>query len=881
MRKNGDTLNDYVFENNEPYRSLFENVHDGIYRSTPEGKIISANPSLVKMLGYESEDELRKLNIAKDLYYSDDERNRFIGQINESGKLNDVEIRLRRKDGSQITVLENSIAVYDKKGKLLFYEGTLKEITREKSTEEALKASESRYHTLIETLQDGLSLFDLGGKLIYCNTRKKKLLGYGEGDEIMSVNAFGMIHPDDRKKADNFFRSILKKGSIPVVEIRILRKDGSDFWAELSASLLLDREGKPAYIMDTMKDITERKRSEEQLMILKNSVENHYDGAYWMDTNNRIVYVNDAACRATGYSRNELTGCDISMINPLSTKEVMKLVWDKLRKDGSFTAEAVHRRKDGTLFPVEIVTSYINFEGKELGCGFARDISDRKTAAEEMRLRLEQMRQIIDLVPSYIFAKDIEGRFLLANKALAEVFGLSPQEIQGKSDSDYGATREQIKWYRKHDLDVIKKGKPVYIAEEQVLRKDGSLGWFQTVKIPYSHPGYEKPAILGVATDITERKQVEDELRKSESRFRNLFDQHSAVMLLVDPETEKIVDANQAASNYYGYSITNLRNMPVSDITRDSSEMRSQRIKKVIKHTKSTFETVHRLADGSLRDVEVFMGKVNVDNRDHLYSVIHDITEKKKILRDLIVAKERAEESDKVKTAFLHNISHEIRTPMNAIVGFSSLLESPGLPDDARKQYTDIIFQSSNHLLSIINDIVDISNIETGHIKISNNRVNVKNLVSGIYEQFRIIAAKHHLKFSVSTPENEPVIITDETKLVQIISNLLNNSFKFTKKGKVSLSYSIKGRILEFVVSDTGHGIKKGDLERIFERFYQSDNTTNKKTEGTGLGLSICRAYTELLGGAIRAESVYGKGSSFIFTIPYRKATKSKMVKRK
>jgi len=881
MRKNGDTLNDYVFENNEPYRSLFENVHDGIYRSTPEGKIISANPSLVKMLGYESEDELRKLNIAKDLYYSDDERNRFIGQINESGKLNDVEIRLRRKDGSQITVLENSIAVYDKKGKLLFYEGTLKEITREKSTEEALKASENRYHTLIETLQDGLSLFDLGGKLIYCNTRKKKLLGYGEGDEIMSVNAFGMIHPDDRKKADNFFRSILKKGSIPVVEIRILRKDGSDFWAELSASLLLDREGKPAYIMDTMKDITERKRSEEQLMILKNSVENHYDGAYWMDTNNRIVYVNDAACRATGYSRNELTGCDISMINPLSTKEVMKLVWDKLRKDGSFTAEAVHRRKDGTLFPVEIVTSYINLEGKELGCGFARDISDRKTAAEEMRLRLEQMRQIIDLVPSYIFAKDIEGRFLLANKALAEVFGLSPQEIQGKSDSDYGATREQIKWYRKHDLDVIKKGKPVYIAEEQVLRKDGSLGWFQTVKIPYSHPGYEKPAILGVATDITERKQVEDELRKSESRFRNLFDQHSAVMLLVDPETEKIVDANQAASNYYGYSITNLRNMPVSDITRDSSEMRSQRIKKVIKHTTSTFETVHRLADGSLRDVEVFMGKVNVDNRDHLYSVIHDITEKKKILRDLIVAKERAEESDKVKTAFLHNISHEIRTPMNAIVGFSSLLESPGLPDDARKQYTDIIFQSSNHLLSIINDIVDISNIETGHVKISNNRVNVNNLVSGIYEQFRIIAAKHHLKFSVNTPENEPVIITDETKLVQIISNLLNNSFKFTKKGKVSLSYSIKGKILEFVVTDTGHGIKKGDLERIFERFYQSDNTTNKKTEGTGLGLSICRAYTELLGGAIRAESVYGKGSSFIFTIPYRKATKSKMVKRK
>lgn len=874
---------DFKIKREDLYKALFDNVHDGIYRSTSDGKILTANPALVRMLGYDSEEELKMMNIGQDIYSSQEVRNSFLKMMDADGMIKDAELVLKRKDGNNITVLENAHAVYDEEGKLMFYEGTLTEVTSMKKTEQALRESEERYRTLLETLQDGLSLFGMDGKLIYFNNRKKQMLGYESDEELMGVNTFDMIHPEDRQKAQRYFRDLMMKNKIPRMEVRVLRKNGSSFWADFTASVLKDAAGNPAYIMDTMRDITERKESEEQLMVLKHSIDVHYDGAYWLDTDNKLVYVNNAGCRDTGYSREELIGKDISLINPLATKEVLKLIWDKLHKDGSFTAEAVHRRKNGTIYPVELVTSYINFGGKEYSCGFARDISDRKASAEDIRLRLEQLRQIIDLVPSYIFAKDIDGRFLLANKALAEVFGLSPEEIQGKKDSDYGATKEQIKWYRKYDMEVIKRGAPMHIPEEQVLRKDGTLGWFQTVKIPYKHPGYEKPAILGVATEITERKKVEDELRKSEERFRKLFDSHSAVKLLVDPVTCSIIDANHAASEFYGWSVQKLKKMKIFDISAYPEPEIIANLELVMKNSSASFEAKHKLANGSLRDVEIFSSRISIDNRDYLHAIIHDIADKKKILKDLISAKNRAEESDKIKTAFLHNISHEIRTPMNAIVGFSSLLDSPDLSPQARSQYIEIIFQSSNQLLSIITDIVDISNIETGHVKMAKETVALNRLIEKIHDQYSIRAEKSKLDFRHILPDNSDKlkIQSDETKLVQIISNLLNNSFKFTKKGKIEFGYEVKGPNIEFFVKDTGTGIKKENIEKIFERFFQAGNISDQKTDGTGLGLSICRGYVELMGGRIWVESRKGFGSVFRFTIPIKPEIKKRPAGKK
>ena len=189
--------------------------------------------------------------------------------------------------------------------------------------------------------------------------------------------------------------------------------------------------------------------------------------------------------------------------------------------------------------------------------------------------------------------------------------------------------------------------------------------------------------------------------------------------------------------------------------------------------------------------------------------MVEDITQKKKAEQELISAKLKAEESDRLKTAFLHNVSHEIRTPMNAIIGFSSLLNEPDLDEADRQQYTEIIFQSSNQLLSIINDIVDVANIESGQVKLNLSKTDLNLSLRNLDEQFSYSEKQYKIPINLSTglPDDKAIIMTDNTKLIQILSNLINNSIKFTRKGSIDFGYTLKENHLEFFVKDTGIGI--------------------------------------------------------------------------
>jgi signal transduction histidine kinase len=265
--------------------------------------------------------------------------------------------------------------------------------------------------------------------------------------------------------------------------------------------------------------------------------------------------------------------------------------------------------------------------------------------------------------------------------------------------------------------------------------------------------------------------------------------------------------------------------------------------------------------------------KINGESVGRVWS-FRNITKRKKAETDLIAAKERAEESDRLKTAFLHNVSHEIRTPMNAIIGFSTLLNEPDLSEEYRHQYIDIIFQSGSQLLSIINDIVDIANVESGQAKVNLTEFNLNSALRSLNEQFSITGKLINVSITLKTTlqDEDSTIITDKTKLVQIISNLINNAVKFTSDGQIDFGYYLKDNLIEFYVKDTGIGIPPEYHSRIFDRFYQVDNTISRQYSGTGLGLSICKGYVELLGGNIKVESQSGKGTLFVFTIPFSQA---------
>ena len=259
-----------------------------------------------------------------------------------------------------------------------------------------------------------------------------------------------------------------------------------------------------------------------------------------------------------------------------------------------------------------------------------------------------------------------------------------------------------------------------------------------------------------------------------------------------------------------------------------------------------------------------------------IYTILKDITERKKAEEELKIAKQKAEQSDKLKTEFIHNMSHEIRTPMNGIMGFASFLKDSNLSDKQRNEYITIIENSGRQLLRIIDDILEISRLDTKQVKTIEEEICLNNLLMEQYSIFKIQSDNQQIPLYLKNTMSckEATIISDASKLKKIIGNLLENAFKYTQKGFVELGYNLTGPpsnpALEIYVKDTGVGISAKNQKTIFERFSQEEKELSQKTGGLGLGLSIAKENTELLGGTISLESKKGDGALFKITIPYK-----------
>jgi len=250
-------------------------------------------------------------------------------------------------------------------------------------------------------------------------------------------------------------------------------------------------------------------------------------------------------------------------------------------------------------------------------------------------------------------------------------------------------------------------------------------------------------------------------------------------------------------------------------------------------------------------------------------------TELDSVKNELKVIKENFERCTRFRNALIQNISHEIRTPLNAITGFSALIAEPELAAEPRKEFADIISASSDQLLSIINDITEISNIESGKLKINRDEIDLNSEIKKLQKDFTLKASEKGIgiRYETSLCDSEAIILTDRDKLLQVVRNLLNNAIKYTDYGLVDFGYTQKRQEIEFYVSDMGIGIKEKHQQRVFDAFFKVNDAELQQYNGTGLGLAISSAYIELLGGKIWFRSTPGKGTDFYFTIPYNKAS--------
>jgi PAS domain S-box-containing protein len=509
------------------------------------------------------------------------------------------------------------------------------------------------------------------------------------------------------------------------------------------------------------------------------------------------------------------------------------------------------------------------------------EISEHKNAEEELKKSGEKYRFIYETTGDAIMTLEPpEWRFTSGNNKIAEMFGVKDEEEfisltpwQTSPEYQPDGQLSEVKAQKMIEI-AMKKGEKFF---EWIHKRVGGEEFFATVLLNRVEFG-GKVFLQARVNDLTERKQAEEALRDSEEKFRMISDSAQEAIIMIDNDGN-ISYWNKAAEKIFGYTEKeamekNLHRFIVPESYYESSTKAFKIFQKSGQGDAigKTIELAAVRKNGAEFPIEVSISPLKIKGKWNAMGILRDITERKIMQNELLKFIEEADSASKAKSEFLAGMSHEIRTPMNAIIGMAELISDTTL-DEEQKEYLEIMKVSSNNLLGIINDILDISKIEAGGLELEQKEFNLPELVETTGASLAVRANKKRLELLCHIISDIPeYIISDPVRLRQILVNLIGNAIKFTEKGEIIISLRIEERkgneaLIHFWVSDTGVGIPKERQDRIFDSFTQADGSTTRKYGGTGLGLTISRQLAEKMGGRIWVESELGKGSVFNFTI--------------
>ena len=495
------------------------------------------------------------------------------------------------------------------------------------------------------------------------------------------------------------------------------------------------------------------------------------------------------------------------------------------------------------------------------------DVTRQKQIETILRDRDAYLQSIFSAVPAGIGL--VHERVLKdVNRRLCKMLGYRKRELIEKDARILYESDEEYEFVGREKYRQIEKA-GVGTVQTRLRRKDGTIIHVLVSSAPVDREDHSK-GITFTVLDITEQVQASEHLKK----ISKAVEQSPSVVAITDREGT-IEYVNPKFTKITGYSFEealnkNPRILQSGEMSQDFYEMLWNTI---LSGNEWHGEFLNKKKSGELYWEKAVISPVKNEKGEitHFVAVKEDISEKKKLWSELVEAKEKAEESDRLKSCFLANISHEIRTPMNGILGFSELLKESSPSEKEKEHYINLIHQSGKRMLDIINNLIDISRIEIGEIKLYPVRTDVNEVLDNISTSFKQRAKEKGLSFTCDAglSRKDSVIVTDKTRLNQILSNLIGNALKYTRKGKVSCGYRVINGMLEFYVSDSGIGIPYDMQDKIFDRFRQVSTDSASEYEGTGLGLSLSKTFVEMMGGELRVESVPGKGSVFYFTLPY------------
>ena len=512
-------------------------------------------------------------------------------------------------------------------------------------------------------------------------------------------------------------------------------------------------------------------------------------------------------------------------------------------------------------FRIKIIDTNTDENGDSLTEGYIQNITD----IIEKQQELEMITLAVQNSTDYIFAMQTEGKLVFGNQKFREHHGLD-DNVQLTSINFFQTIVRgsgKVRWQDIIQQLITTRKTLNFVLPKPIPDKPEILAFDCTSYLVKDARGFDQIWTFG--KDITERVQYEKQVKELNQIMSTVLTNIPMNIAVKDADNDfRYIFSNRMGKKIHWGVMDDIIGKTDFDLfpIQEATKMRSDDVDSL----ESREETRKIILDKDGDDNTIFFDQLRLlvedESRALLISIERDITKDKLMEQELIDAKERAEESDKLKSAFIANMSHEIRTPLNAIVGFSKIIAETQDPEE-RKSYYSIVETNNGRLLGLINEILDLSKIESGIMEFDLEPTNLASLCRDILQTLSL-RCQPGVKLIFEDSDQDLIINTDKNRLSQVLNNLIGNAIKFTKQGSIRFGYHHIGDFLEFTVTDTGSGISPDKIRKVFDRFIKGDNFT----QGTGLGLPICKSIIEKMGGSISVESVYGEGANFVFTIP-------------
>lgn len=747
-----------------------------------------------------------------------------------------------------------------------------------KKAQEQLSLSESRYKLAMDAAEEGIWDWDLVHNSIYYSNQWKKQLGYLP-DELENVFETWelLLHPDDLLASQKALSSYLEK---PIghylTEFRMRHRDTSYRWIRSKASAIQDKHGNVLRLLGAHTDITFTKKAQTEIANAKQRFEltNKASNTGIWDWNivTNDLFLSDVWKAQLGFSPKELPN-DFSSwkdrLHPDDQDMMVNYLNNYLQHPTiKFNLQFRLRHKNNSYRWINSKASATITNGQVVRLfGAHNDITEIIEASEKLKENEEHLRTILNTMSDSLVIADKSGNIVEQNDAVTEVYGYTKEEL-----NKFNALNMVTDEYRSEQKVFIENVMKDDFAQYEAIhkRKDGSTfnAEIRGRSIIYNN----QQCIMAIIRDVSVRKKNEHEILKLNQAIQQ------APVPIVTTDPNGIIEyVNPRFIEITGYASQELLGQKTSilqsgyhstsfytelwDRIKSGKSWRGEFLNK-----KKNTEYFWELA--SISPILNHKGEIQ-----NFIKISEDITKNKQIEIELKSAMEKAEVANIHKNNFLANMSHEIRTPMNGIIGFAELLKEDDIAPLDKEKYLEIIHSNSNSLLRLIDDIIDISKIEANELKISKKETNISKLLDEFnfeLNKMKTQKGKAHIETKLVKPvklENL-IVYTDPLRLKQLLVNFTNNALKFTEKGTITTECIIHSKSLEFIIHDTGIGIPEKHKTELFKRFQRIETKAFRRFGGTGLGLAISKGIVELLGGKVWLNSVYGKGSSFHFTIP-------------